>query len=454
MKPKKFSEHGQALILITAAAIGLFAIVGLAIDGGRKSSDRRHAQNAADTAALAGALSLADSGIKTPENALSDPNWRLAALNRAQTNGYSNSLVNSTVEVYLCSEDEADCGSYSSHADAYRYIQVIIDSYVDTTFARVIGVYQLHNRVEAVTLWAPTGPTYGPELLKSLNPNPCTGSNGNIVFGGNGDVVLDGGGAYINSGGDDCGMEFTGCGNLQVIDGDLTSVGSGNINIGTPSDGCMENLIVPEPSYGYAPGFEFPPDMPEKPAECSWADYGTWTNEVDGVSYLEPGRYAEFPPENKPSSPIYDKIVMKPGIYCVESMVKLQDKNLDLTGHDVLIYILNGGQFDVQGGHIHLEGRYPDSSYAGYLIIINTDFTGTVPNCTINGNSSNVYVGTIFAPYCDFIFNGTNETGDPALNYAVQVVAYTITLNGNSDINFFYDPEDVAKSDPKVGLMQ
>jgi hypothetical protein len=145
---------------------------------------------------------------------------------------------------------------------------------------------------------------------------------------------------------------------------------------------------------------------------------------------------------------------MNPGVYCVESLVKLQDKNLDLTGHDVLIYILNGGQFDVQGGRIHLEGRYPDSSYGGYLIIINSNFTGIPPNCTINGNSTNVYVGTIFAPYCDFIFNGTNETGDPDLNYAVQVVAYTITLNGNSDINFFYDPEDVAQSDPKVGFMK
>ncbi len=55
MKPKLLSERGQALILITFAAIGLFAVAGLAIDGTAKYSDRRHAQNAADTAALAGA---------------------------------------------------------------------------------------------------------------------------------------------------------------------------------------------------------------------------------------------------------------------------------------------------------------------------------------------------------------------------------------------------------------
>src|ERR1043166_5008772 len=52
---KRSFERGQALVLIALAAIGLFAIAGLAIDGSAKYSDRRHAQNAADTAALAGA---------------------------------------------------------------------------------------------------------------------------------------------------------------------------------------------------------------------------------------------------------------------------------------------------------------------------------------------------------------------------------------------------------------
>ena len=50
---KRSFERGQALILIALAAIGLFGIAGLAIDGSMKLSDRRHAQNAADTAVLA-----------------------------------------------------------------------------------------------------------------------------------------------------------------------------------------------------------------------------------------------------------------------------------------------------------------------------------------------------------------------------------------------------------------
>jgi hypothetical protein len=449
MKPKLFAERGQALILIALAAIGLFAVTALAIDGSAKYSDRRHAQNAADTAAMAGALELAREETPNPEE------WNIVAKNMAEQNGYDGDIANSQVWAYKCSDllddpkrdgSPGDCGPYEGNP---QYVQVVIVSYVDTYFARVLGINRTTNAVQAVAHWAPDGPTYGPELLKSLNPNGCSGSNGNIVFGGNGDVTLDGGGAYINSGGGGCGMEFTGCGNLTVVNGSLSSAGDGNINLGTSSETCQENMSVPGPTYN-AEATLFTPEMPAEPAECDPALAGSWENNA-GVSYLEPGYYEEFPPEQTQSQPIYDNLWMNPGIYCVRDAIKLQEKDLVLYGHDVTIYIRNGGQFDVQGGSIILDAP-DDGPYAGYLIIINSDFTGTPPDCKINGNSQNLYEGTIFAPFCDFTFNGTNETGDPDLEYRTQVVAYTITLNGNSNIFFTYNPDNVAQSDPLVGM--
>jgi hypothetical protein len=194
--------------------------------------------------------------------------------------------------------------------------------------------------------------------------------------------------------------------------------------------------------------------MPPEPPECTPTPdvWGHWNN-VGGTSYMEPGWYAEFPPQKTATQNILDNIVMNPGIYCVDSVIKLIDQHLVLTGHDVTIYMRTGGEFDVQGGRITLDA--PDSGpYAGYLLIINSDFSGTPPNCTINGDSHNLYEGTIFAPFCDFVFNGTNETGDPDLNYATQVIAYTITLNGGSNIYFKYNPSKVAQQDPKVGLLR
>ena len=56
MRSINFAEKGQALVVIALAAVALFGFVALAIDGSAQYSDRRNAQNAADTAALAAAL--------------------------------------------------------------------------------------------------------------------------------------------------------------------------------------------------------------------------------------------------------------------------------------------------------------------------------------------------------------------------------------------------------------
>ena len=55
------TQKGQALILIVFAVIGLLALTGLAVDGSVTYSNRQGAQNAAETAALTGALDLANS---------------------------------------------------------------------------------------------------------------------------------------------------------------------------------------------------------------------------------------------------------------------------------------------------------------------------------------------------------------------------------------------------------
>src|SRR5512134_2373681 len=86
--PTKLSEKGQALVLVVLAAIALFAFAALAIDGSRVYSDKRHAQNAADTSALAGALAY------TRNNAIGDEGIRDAAQARSTSNGYDNGASN------------------------------------------------------------------------------------------------------------------------------------------------------------------------------------------------------------------------------------------------------------------------------------------------------------------------------------------------------------------------
>ncbi len=87
------SEKGQALILIALAVIGLVGFSALTIDGGRVLSDKRNAQNAADTSVLSAALAKIQG----------KSDYKNYGVTRATSNGYSTGS-NATVEINLCNE--------------------------------------------------------------------------------------------------------------------------------------------------------------------------------------------------------------------------------------------------------------------------------------------------------------------------------------------------------------
>lgn len=443
MKPKSLQEYGQALILIALAAIGLFAVVGLAIDGSAKFSDRRHAQNAADAAALAGALALGSE--KTDPVLDADGNllgieWKLDALDIAAKNGYFRDLLSSDVKVYRCDEADASCGA--PYTGSAQYVQVIISSNISTYFARVIGINQIHNTVQAVALAKRGGPLYEGSSIVSLDPH--SGCPGSLTVGGNGTVTLNGGGMFVNSDSSDCAFEQQGCSlNLDIVGGGITSVGNNNVDF----DACYTG-DASTTTYDADP-ISFPMDVetPNEPTECT--SPAGWFSSDAITTYLHPGRYNEFPPKSGGGITVRDHIFMYPGIYCVNNVVKLNDQHLILDGADVTIYIRSGYDFSIENGEFHLSAS-TSGEYAGYLMIVGTDFSGSPTSCKIDGNANDTYTGTIFAPYCNITINGTaNSTA-----YNGQIVGYDVKVNGASNMSFTYDPDDNAKTKRKVGLMK
>ena len=235
-------------------------------------------------------------------------------------------------------------------------------------------------------------------------------------------------------------MEVGGACPVFAGGGSIGTTGNGNINL----DGCA----VPTPSYDGDP-YAFPPEMPAEPSECNSPAGSFSSNSMTQTTTLNPGRYNEFPPKSGDGLTVYDNVVMNPGIYCVNNVVKLSDHHLILTGHDVTIYIRAGYDFDIQGGKITLDA--PDSgSYAGYLLIVDSTFSGTPPKCKINGDSANTYTGTIFAPYCEIEIDGTSGT----ISYTAQFIGYTVSILGNATTQLYYDVNSSAQSNPKIGLMR
>ena len=441
MMKSKFSERGQALIIIALAAIGLFGITGLAIDGSAKYSDRRHAQNAADTAALSGALALVNK----------DPQWKLAALDRASDNGYDNNLTTNTVEVYACDEDEASCGPYDG---LNSYIQVIITSHVSTYFSRVIGVGETVNTVQAVTYWSKKGPMYPGQTIIQYNPHG-TGCPGEFIVGGSGTVTINGGGLWINSDNQGQGAcaAFTQSGcrtELNVIDGNITAVGkiytdpcNGNTMI-TSEGGFEEDADPPMP---------FPPEPLEPPDECNMA-YGLVSNDsARGLSYIFPGKYDTIPP----AAATQNRIIMAPGNYCVYEVLRVTNSTRLLQGQNVFVYIKHGriSPLSIQGGEMIMDA--PDvGDYQGLLFYIdpgpiaNGAYVDSPDNCVINGGADDSFTGSIIAPNCSFTINGG---GNPD-GFHAQLIAYEVKLDGNNDLTFTYDAGQIAISQPKVGIMR
>ena len=442
MKPNSFKERGQALILITLAAIGLVGITGLAIDGSAKFSDRRHAQNAADAAALAGALAKANAESAGDDAATVWTELSTAALNRADDNGYDGNLVSNVVEVH----SPPISGPYTGKG---LYVQVIITSYVDTFFSKVLGIAQTQNIVQATALAGKGGTIANGASVVSMNPNPncSTGGGsggGSFDVGGNGEIHLSGGGMFVNSNAS-CGYSQTSCSVLLTMDSGagISSAGSAiNQACGTPvpQTTSAEQILIPDEIV-----------YPDKPAECGIAAPAPTNNPSGSDSWtIYPGYYTDFPQAGLIGN--NKEITMSSGVYCVDGDVHWSGATFDLLDgtSGVTIYITNGHDFSLSINSPILLDASNSGDYAGYLVILEGT-PNTHPNCTINGGSYLEINGTIFAPYCNITINGDNSTDS---EFNAQIIGWNVKLNGGNLINIHYNPDDNGKIKRRIGLMR
>ena len=478
MKRHSSKERGQALIIVAFAIIGLVGIVGLAIDGSIAFSDRRRAQNAADAAAFAGAYGKInpiidpDTGVQL--NAYDSMQY--LARERADSNGFYGDLIHNQVEVYLCSDAEASCEEPYNTRNPGDYVQVIITSHVNTFFARVLGIPQVHNRVQSVVLAKDDviEPLFPGESIIALSPD-CI-NPGTLILQGTGDITLNGGGLFINSNGT-CGFDCdSNSVTLDIINGDITTAGS---TFDSVSDQCSENITAPTSTD--AEQFNYPDDLPDIPEPTEWCDPNLhlgsyWNDNVNRVTYLYPGYYGNFPPQKtQPLGALYDRIIMMSGIYCVGETVKLSDRNLileseygttdvdgdgdvdSLDGEGVTIYIRPGFGFRLEGGTFHLKAQAV-APYTNYLFIVAPpddpdgypDTWGQPEACVINGNTNDEFEGGIYAPYCNITVNGSAGN----IGFNAQVIGYTVDITGGAGLNFTYDGEKVPVTEKPAQVGQ
>jgi hypothetical protein len=390
------SERGQALILIVFGILALFGIAGLAIDGGSLYADRRRAQNAVDSAALAGALAR-----------INGENWVDTSRQVAGQNGYIGDGQSSFVEVH----SPPIAGSYQGNIE---YIQVKITSIVGTPFAAVVGRPHLTNVVEAVARSRPSvyRPMFdGAAVVSLAQTSDCDNQKAFWVHA-EATLSFQGGGVFVNSNHPDCALIQQANGSIR-IDGDFPIQVVGGYRVAKPG------LLTPFPPTAARP-VSYPPPffMP---------DVGCGAREAliseDG-STMSPGNWGDlFPPDGVTG--------LENGVYCLDGDFIMGGGSL--TGNKVLIY-LKHGRMQISGGSV-LDLHAPDSGkHAGLLVYQPPENRHRL---VLNAALGSSVVGTILAPGAQIRIKG----GDDPSGFHSQLVGYTIDADGDSNVIIRYIDE-------------
>jgi hypothetical protein len=404
MKPK-FQEKGQALIVIALAAIVLFGFTALAIDGSRSFEDKRHAQNAADTAALAGALAYSrNNDINT------------AALTRATSNGYDGGASND-VTVTVTDAPAGVCPANTVGKD----IKVDILTQINTSIAKVIGQKTLTNAVTATARACGFyyGPPFDGNAIVALAPSG-KGFDGS----GTPDWDISGGGIFSNSSSSNAAY----CNGAAGISVPSVSV-VGGTDFGCHGPGTIGPVTTDAPQYTYSNMAGF---FPRQPA-------------CDGNAYQTGGKW--YPQAGADGSKVAwsGDMVFMAGLYCVTNSPG--PFHNAIIGYRVTFYLMNPDfNFKLSGGGSFTATAPKTGEYRGVLLYLppQLDANGNLiqlsgnqtQHIDLRGNGSGNVIGTIFAPSADVTMFGNSGTG--AIDS--QIIAYHVDSGGNANIKITYNP--------------
>ena len=435
MAKHKNSESGQAIFLIAFALVALLGFSSLAIDGGRVYSDRRKAQNTADTSAFAGALVIAQSLTSDPSSLkVSTVNSAInAALLRAASNLYDDADPMVDVEVTVT-------GPHTDNG-IYYLVRVTITSEIETTFAHLVYDGELKNTVYAIAKASPQqGIGFGMAMFGTSLTECKT-----VWFAGTSHTVITGGGVFSNSSADtdNCAsFHKQGSGDVNVIGGTIGAVGSVYIN--------DPGTISPAPVGGGTQK-----TLPELPLpDCSGLPvFGDVVYKFTGLVTIIPGIYSSITVGSGAD------VVMNPGMYCITGTKGFDGNGGNLSGNGVLIYLQDGG-FQMNGQIIvrlfASQDLIDPSGYqwGGMLLYMDPSNDGYVQ---INGGSGTKYRGTIYAPS-----PGKNPTkakctingGSNTVGISSQIICYSLKLTGSANIHIKYNSAQNFKLPASLALQE
>jgi Flp pilus assembly protein TadG len=426
----KSIEKGQAMVLMVFAMVAMLGFTALAIDGGRIYSDHRHAQNAADSAALAGALQKA--------NNQSTAVILQAVQTSAANNGYSGTQISADVS-----------GPFTDLYGKYYLITTNITSTIEATFAQFVYKGPLQNRVNAaarVYISQPVLPGYA--IIAMGN---CTNEGGHLAMvtgGGNsGAVETFQGGIFLNApeqSNSQCSIDPP---TSHGAPGIIAHNGAHIASVGTVTY-SGEPKVQPNPiDTRVNLGEPIPDPLADLPEPVC-----TTNGSVSGGVY-QPGWYGGS------GQPNIGPGTYQPGIYCISGSVHLSGGEF-IQGDGVVFYFINGGL--TYTGNAGMRITAPNASnclgtvgdptasctYKGIAVFLARSNTSTFE---VRGNGGDAIVGMIYGLNATVQARGGGTNPDETTVIG-QIIAERVYGDGNGSFKVTYNENDTYWRQPTISL--
>ena len=380
---------------MTVSAITMPVAIGFAALGVETATwytERASLQNAADAAALAGALELRRGSSTAAINA--------AAIQEARRNGH-------------IATDYADIINTPPTSGAYtkaQAVEAILARPVKLLFAAyfIEGLHKIQARAVAVVNDA------GEACILALDP---AASNA-VQFTGNTSVLVKNCVIAANSKASDA---VTVSGSATVEVDCINTVGGVSADDGLTLTQCKKAItggaVTPDPLANLA--------MPTTPGSCTQTNFKV-TGNAGNATTVSPGRYCGG------MSLQSGVITMQSGTYIMDGGDFEIRANATVTGNGVTIVLLNAASNDpkvtINGGATITLSAPTSGTYAGVLFFQDRSSSGSPQ--TFNGNAATNFTGTLYFPATTVRFLGNNTSAGGC----VHIIANLIEFRGNAGI--------------------
>jgi putative Flp pilus-assembly TadE/G-like protein len=401
-------RRGSAAFATVAALVPLIGFVALGGEAGSWYVTKQHAQNAADAAAISGALRLACSisGSSTCDAA---HDYVYRGKQFAAQNAFCNAGDSSYPGSNCASLPTGTSQTVQIDQPTPTRVRAIVSQQQPAYLAAVLGLSTVNIGAQAIA------EVQNPKNLCVLGLGRWPSSQSALTIGGSSNITGNGCGMMSN--------DTVKYASTPSFDGSGWGVygANGCVNSGNCDPGVPYNYYMP-PATNPLQGLDTDASLNTRTGStkpCS-GNCGTVTLNPNGT-----GAYGGL------TVTTGDNVTFSPGTYFFyNAAIKINGGTV--TGTNVTIVLLGDSSLSISGGTVNLSAPTNNATYPQLSgVLIDDQAPNKSKNAvTVNGSGSTVTLGgTMYFPNVDVTWSGTSQNANTTCS---QVIANSLTMTGNA----------------------